>query len=445
MFAAGNSYLQDLYQLIEYPECLLAFTDNSFTDDHTVTTEEQLIEGSDEARQCHLTEPTLAAMEMLNDTSLIAGSSVGPTSPHQHANMDSVLTSTDVVSSSTKTASAHSTLTANERDLPEMSYPKPALATSLHENRPSPIALKNINSPPGLSFSIDHDIEPKGLAKRDTPPVNGSLDHSMPLTGQEAVSFPSPYIAGLEEMAIAQLPNPRPEPQSALLVTNYPTPDPAPTSGSFAPKVAPPSTPASPVSTTETLSSLPAPVTGLGLPAATSPIQQEITTALAARTTEDVIADLKRSFGTSDKLSPSKSSRGPLSPQSDESKPPGSAQVLPTDGHEESDLENDENEEDDDDDDDEIRTSAKPRKISERKRRMNAIADNYIQESILRSIKEDNRVKPGDEVNQSARWLVNQSESQEIISTPREYQTELFERAKEKNIIAVLDTGSFHT
>jgi endoribonuclease Dicer len=120
---------------------------------------------------------------------------------------------------------------------------------------------------------------------------------------------------------------------------------------------------------------------------------------------------------------------------------------LPTDGHEESDLENGENEDDDDDDDDddEIRTSAKPRKISERKRRMNAIADNYIQESILRSIKEDNQVKPGDEVNQSARWLVNQSESQEIISTPREYQTELFERAKEKNIIAVLDTGSFHT
>lgn len=28
-----------------------------------------------------------------------------------------------------------------------------------------------------------------------------------------------------------------------------------------------------------------------------------------------------------------------------------------------------------------------------------------------------------------------------IISSPREYQTELFERAKRKNIIAVLDTG----
>ncbi|KAH8808722.1 hypothetical protein F5884DRAFT_793130 [Xylogone sp. PMI_703] len=43
------------------------------------------------------------------------------------------------------------------------------------------------------------------------------------------------------------------------------------------------------------------------------------------------------------------------------------------------------------------------------------------------------------------RWLVKQSESQEIISSPRDYQVELFERAKEKNIIAVLDTGSGKT
>lgn len=33
------------------------------------------------------------------------------------------------------------------------------------------------------------------------------------------------------------------------------------------------------------------------------------------------------------------------------------------------------------------------------------------------------------------------SKEANIISSPREYQTELFERAKEKNIIAVLDTG----
>lgn len=39
-------------------------------------------------------------------------------------------------------------------------------------------------------------------------------------------------------------------------------------------------------------------------------------------------------------------------------------------------------------------------------------------------------------------WLVREAESEKIISSPREYQTELFERAKQKNIIAVLDTGT---
>jgi endoribonuclease Dicer len=38
-----------------------------------------------------------------------------------------------------------------------------------------------------------------------------------------------------------------------------------------------------------------------------------------------------------------------------------------------------------------------------------------------------------------ANWV--DEEDAPIISSPREYQTELFERAKKKNIIAVLDTG----
>lgn len=58
---------------------------------------------------------------------------------------------------------------------------------------------------------------------------------------------------------------------------------------------------------------------------------------------------------------------------------------------------------------------------------------------------EGNKVRPEDEAHQSARWLVNQSENRQIISSPREYQLELFEKAKEKNIIAVLDTGSGKT
>lgn len=44
----------------------------------------------------------------------------------------------------------------------------------------------------------------------------------------------------------------------------------------------------------------------------------------------------------------------------------------------------------------------------------------------------------------SMRALMLQS-TPKIISSPREYQLELFERAKQKNIIAVLDTGTGKT
>ena len=41
----------------------------------------------------------------------------------------------------------------------------------------------------------------------------------------------------------------------------------------------------------------------------------------------------------------------------------------------------------------------------------------------------------------SIRDLISKQESTVIITDPREYQVELFERAKKQNIIAVLDTG----
>jgi endoribonuclease Dicer len=93
-------------------------------------------------------------------------------------------------------------------------------------------------------------------------------------------------------------------------------------------------------------------------------------------------------------------------------------------------------------DEEEILQTAKPRKITERKRQLNAAADRYMQERAEKQLKECNNLRPEEEAQQSARWLVNQSENREIISSPREYQVELFEKAKEKNIIAVLDTGT---
>lgn len=43
----------------------------------------------------------------------------------------------------------------------------------------------------------------------------------------------------------------------------------------------------------------------------------------------------------------------------------------------------------------------------------------------------------------SVRGLIAKQDSSVIITDPREYQLELFEKAKEQNIIAVLDTGMY--
>ena len=50
-------------------------------------------------------------------------------------------------------------------------------------------------------------------------------------------------------------------------------------------------------------------------------------------------------------------------------------------------------------------------------------------------------VENANEENLSIRSLMAKQESQVIITDPREYQLELFQRAKQQNIIAVLDTG----
>ena len=57
--------------------------------------------------------------------------------------------------------------------------------------------------------------------------------------------------------------------------------------------------------------------------------------------------------------------------------------------------------------------------------------------------KEDTKaaIQKADDETLSTRHLMSKQESNVIITDPREYQIELFERAKQQNIIAVLDTG----
>ncbi|KAF4632588.1 hypothetical protein G7Y89_g5545 [Cudoniella acicularis] len=156
---------------------------------------------------------------------------------------------------------------------------------------------------------------------------------------------------------------------------------------------------------------------------ASLPTQHLVTaTALATRTNEEVIADLKR----------------------DAHAPAGPVNKSTLDGEDDDANDDGYRSLGDDDEYDGTQPAGRPKKISERKRRLHAIAQNHL-EALLRNPVKQPKVKPEDEQFQSARWLVNQSENRKIITSPREYQVELFERAKQKNIIAVLDTGSGKT
>ncbi|KAK0627130.1 hypothetical protein B0T14DRAFT_423974 [Immersiella caudata] len=87
--------------------------------------------------------------------------------------------------------------------------------------------------------------------------------------------------------------------------------------------------------------------------------------------------------------------------------------------------------------------TSKPRQISEKRRADNAAFDLWIEQNQVSLVKRSRKMMPGDDL--SAYALVQEFENKKIISTPREYQLELFEKAKTQNVIAVLDTGSGKT
>ena len=177
-------------------------------------------------------------------------------------------------------------------------------------------------------------------------------------------------------------------------------------------------------------------------------IKEEPATALSTRTAKEVMADLKRTttyrgpeLGLDElhillEMKPSGSSAQNIASGTDHAE----VDVVGEDDEDEPEFDE---EEPDTDKEEEVISLPKIQKITERKRRRIAAVDEWLQKRDEKLIKEA-KFRPEDET-QSARWLVNQMENRQIISTPREYQLELFEKAKEKNLIAVLDTGSGKT
>jgi endoribonuclease Dicer len=74
-----------------------------------------------------------------------------------------------------------------------------------------------------------------------------------------------------------------------------------------------------------------------------------------------------------------------------------------------------------------------------------SVRDSYIRSRVFQATKGPTAPENKGDDKQSVKWLIKDSGSQEIISSPREYQIELFEKAKTQNTIAVLDTGSGKT
>lgn len=100
-------------------------------------------------------------------------------------------------------------------------------------------------------------------------------------------------------------------------------------------------------------------------------------------------------------------------------------------------------EQNDDEDEGEYRLSVnpeRPRKISEKKRLDAAAFQSWIEKN-QRQISSASNAKAKERERQSVTDLIGDDPKSKIIASPREYQIDLFERAKQKNTIVVLDTG----
>jgi hypothetical protein len=420
---SAPGYLQDVSYSVEHMPCLLSLADEG---DMVQTEESKLIDDS----ECHsqgLGQSSLAAMMSLDNS---------PTSSY-HEDLSSLLISQDEISS-TPIRYPNSFPTKSQNLTADQLVGSQSKPTSLDLDTTSISTTEYVDSPTSFHLSRSFSKSQKRLTTKDRPPACSSLSslHTHVVRNREVQTLEAAPAVSSE--AITYL-------------SEHRMSNPATTINSTKTAISPITNPnsreiASP-SLTASLADIKPVTTGLcsvepsichSMDQNNVPYTQTASVTLATRTTEDVIADLSRVVHPARRPQNAQSSGSPH--LTDVVHSPISLGVKSSHGNENASHESD-RDEDDGDGDDEVRPPTRTKKISERKRRMNALADQYILGLAEKATHKDDEIKPEDEALQSTKWLVNQSENREIISSAREYQTELFERAKVKNIIAVLDTG----